>query len=94
MIVRISTEGQYRLPDQHSAQLHELDEAALAAVESHDDERFQALLAEIVALVRDRGELLDDDHLGVSELILPASDTTAREARSEGFGDHQAIPEY
>ncbi len=93
MIVRISTEGQYRLPDEQSSSLHQLDEELLAAIESDDDERFHALLDEMIVLVRHSGELLDDEHLGASELILPPPDVSAQEARAEGFGDHPAIPE-
>ena len=40
MIVRISTEDQYRLPDDDAARLNELDNEAVAAVEAGDEDRF------------------------------------------------------
>jgi hypothetical protein len=88
MIVRIATEGQYRLSDDQLARLHELDDALVAAAESGDPERFEVRFAELLQFVRS-GELLDDAHLGPSDAILPPPDVSlaeaTRELRTEGL---------
>ena len=40
MIVRIATNGQYRLSDEDSTKLNELDNAAVEAVDAGDEPRF------------------------------------------------------
>ena len=44
VIVRISTEGQYEIPDEDADKLNELDNDAVAAVEAGDEERFHDAL--------------------------------------------------
>ena len=79
MIVRIASEGQYRVSDDQLPRLQELDGAVIEAAESRDPERFKARFAELLALVRS-GELLDDAHLGPSDAILPPPDVSLAEA--------------
>ena len=43
MIVRISGEGQFRLPDEDADRLNELDNRAVAAVEQGDETGFREL---------------------------------------------------
>ena len=83
MIVRIATEGQFEVDDSHRDELNRLDNEA---VEAHDQQRFHAALEQMIALVRDRGRALDDDHLSSSDLILPPADTTLEEAAQEFTG--------
>jgi hypothetical protein len=90
MIVRIATEGQYQLPDDHTARLDDLDDAVVAAVESQDRERFEQRFAELLEFVRD-GELLDDAHLAPSDLILPPPDLSLDEAAGD-FSSEGLIP--
>jgi hypothetical protein len=40
VIARIATESQYRLDDEAAAQLNELDNEAVAAVDGGEEERF------------------------------------------------------
>jgi PspAA-like protein len=87
MIVRILGEDQYDVPDDLLASLNELDNACVVAVEAGDEEGFHATYDELLALVRERGELLGEDHLGGSDLMLPPSDITMDEARDEFTGD-------
>jgi hypothetical protein len=87
MIVRILNEDQYELPDDLLARLNELDNACVAAVEAGDEATFRATYDQLLALVRDRGEILDDDHLGGSDLMLPPADVTMEEAREEFTGE-------
>lgn len=82
MIVRISTEGQYRLGEEQLSRLRELDAGVVAAAESADSELFERRFAELLEFVRG-GELLDDVHLGPSDAILPPPDVSLAEATGE-----------
>jgi hypothetical protein len=87
VIVRVAGEGQYRIPDADQEKLNELDNAAVEAVESGDEGRFQELWGEILALVQTDGNALDGDELVESDIILPPRDITIEEARSEFTGE-------
>ena len=91
MIVRIATEGQYRLADDQVPRLEELDAALVEAVESADQDRFTQAFAELLDYVRG-GELLDDTHLEASDAILPPPDVSLEEA-SGGLGGEGLIPD-
>ncbi len=86
MIVRIATEGQYRMADDQVPRLEELDAALVAAVEAADRDRFTQAFAELLEYVRG-GELLDDAHLGASDAILPPPDVSFEEASGELSGE-------
>ena len=92
MIVRISNEGQFRLDDDLHARLNELDDAAVRAVESGDEDAFHAAFEELLHVVRTEGEELEDEDLDASDVILPPSDLTFVEAGEEFTGDG-LIPE-
>lgn len=87
MIVRISGEGQYRVSDDCAERLNELDNAAVAAAEAGDVDRFHGLFAQMVDLVRGEGQPLADDELVESDVILPPPDTSLEEARGEFSGE-------
>ncbi len=87
MIVRISGEGQYRLPDEDADRLNGLDNDAVAAVEEGDEERFQSLFREMLSVVESDGEAVPDDELVESDVILPPRDITFEEAASEFSGE-------
>ena len=87
MIVRISTEDQYRLPDDDAARLNELDNEAVAAVEAGDEDRFHEVFEEMIALVRRDGHRLEDNELEESDVILPPPDLSFTEAAHEFTGD-------
>ncbi|HEY5198413.1 MAG TPA: hypothetical protein VIJ51_15440 [Solirubrobacteraceae bacterium] len=87
MIVRILNEDQYRVPEDMLGELNELDNACVEAVEAGDEARFRATYDQLLALVRDRGEVLDDDDLSGSDLMLPPSDITMAEAQEEFTGE-------
>lgn len=87
MIVRISTEGQYDLPDDVIDRLNELDNATVTAVEAADEAAFASAYAELLGLVRTRGTPLGDDALAGSELILPPPDLTLAEAGEQFTGE-------
>jgi hypothetical protein len=78
MIVRISGEGQYRLDDAAQARINELDAALEAALQG---EGFSSALAALLDEVRAIGQLLDDEELAGSDVVLPSADATAEEVR-------------
>ncbi len=87
MIVRVSAAGQFRLPDEDAARLNELDNRAVAAVESGDEAGFRELWSQMLALVESDGEPLPDDELVESDVILPPRDVSFEEARGEFTGE-------
>jgi len=87
MIVRIATEGQYRLSDGAVERVNALDNEAVAAVEAGDEARFTELFGQLIALIRAEGERLNDDELHGSDVIVPPPDTSFDEARHEFSGD-------
>jgi hypothetical protein len=87
MIVRISGEDQYRLADDRTARLNELDNAVITACRGGDEEGFHKTFAELLDYVRSNGERVGDDELEGSDLILPPPDLSFAEAASEFTGE-------
>ena len=87
MIVRISTEGQYELPDEDTDRLNDLDNEVVAAVEAGDEERFQTAFESLLELVRSDGRPVADDVLEESDVILPPPDLTFAEAGHQFTGE-------
>jgi hypothetical protein len=87
MIVRISGEGQFRLPDEDADRLNELDNRAVSAVEQGDETGFYELWSQMLELVARDGNTLDDDELVESDVILPPRDIAFEEAKGEFTGD-------
>ncbi len=87
MIVRILTEGQFRIEGHLFDTLNALDNAIVEAVAAGDEERFRALLNELLDTVRQHGLPVSPDEFVESDLILPPPDITLDEARSLFTGD-------
>jgi hypothetical protein len=87
MIVRISGERQYRLPDADSQRLNELENAVVSAVEGGREDGFKDSFAKLLDYVRAQGEAVPDDELEGSDLILPPADLTLEEAGREFSGE-------
>lgn len=81
MIVRILEEGQLELPSSAVDELNALDDDLIAAVEAGDEGRFSTALGGLLARVREVGTPVPLDHLGPSEIFLPAADATIDEVR-------------
>jgi chromosome condensin MukBEF complex kleisin-like MukF subunit len=92
VIVRIMGEGQYRVSDDQSALLNELDEQAAHALERGEEEDFRRLVRELADAVRANGERLDDADLSASDGIVPPDDLSLDEAR-ELFEGEGLIPD-
>ena len=87
MIVRISGEGQFRLPDEDADRLNELDNRAVNAVEQGDEVGFRELWSQVLELVASDGNTLDDAAPVESDVILPPRDVTFEEAKGEFTGE-------
>jgi DNA gyrase inhibitor GyrI len=87
MIVRISSEGQYRLSSAHLDTLNELDNQLVEIIAECDEATFRTHLERLLAHVRENGELLPPDSLEESNVILPPPDITLEEARSLFVGE-------
>jgi hypothetical protein len=87
MIVRISNEGQYDVDDSDLDELNKLDNAAVAACEDVDEQRFHDVFMQLLDYVRSKGKLVGDDELFGSDIILPPSDVTLEEAKTAFQGE-------
>lgn len=79
MIVRISGEGQFDVPEQDVNELNDLDTALTDAVAAEDDAQFRTALTRLLGRVREVGTPLRDDELLPSEAILPGEGTSLSE---------------
>lgn len=87
MIVRILSEGQFKLPDDVQTQLNDLDNEAVSAVEAGDEARFHELFDQMIKLVESGGEPVGDEELVESQIIIPPRDLTFAEAQGEFTGE-------
>ncbi len=87
MIVRISGEDQYRLDDGEREKLDQLEGRVAGIVEGGSEDGFRDALATLLDFVRDNGQLVADDELVTSDVILPPADATFQEARTEFTGE-------
>jgi hypothetical protein len=63
VIVRISTEGQYRFPDEEADRLNDLDNGSSRRSRAADEDAFHERFEELLALIRSEGSLLDGEEL-------------------------------
>ncbi|HZB06167.1 MAG TPA: hypothetical protein VE449_06205 [Thermoleophilaceae bacterium] len=87
MIVRVSGEGQFKLPDEDAERLNELDNRAVTAVEQGDETGFKELWSQMLEIVSRDGNAVSEDELVESDVILPPRDISFEEARGEFTGD-------
>jgi hypothetical protein len=80
MIVRILGEGQFRVDEAATAQLHKLDADLETAVEQNDQQALAAALTGLLAQAR-AGTPLPPDTLESSDVIIPHEDATVAEVR-------------
>lgn len=80
MIVRISGEGQFRMPAETADRLNELD-AKLDLALADGDDAFGTYLEQMLRFVRNNGEELEADEFATSDCVLPAAGTPAEEVR-------------
>jgi hypothetical protein len=87
VIVRIATEGQYELTESDAEVLNELDNQAVAACDTGDEEQFKQAFNELVEFVRKNGQPVPDDVLEPSDVIIPPPDVSFEEAKAEFSGE-------
>jgi hypothetical protein len=87
VIVRISGEGQFKLPDEDAGRLNELDNRAVSAVEQGDETGFKELWSQMLEIVASDGNAVSNEELVESDVILPPRDISFDEARGEFTGD-------
>jgi PspAA-like protein len=92
VIVRVSGEGQFRLPDEDADRLNELDNRAVNAVEQGDKTGFKELWSQMLEIVASDGNAVPDDELVESDVILPPRDISFEEAKGE-FNGEGLIPD-
>jgi hypothetical protein len=92
VIVRISGEGQFNLPDEDADRLNELDNRAVSAVEQGDETGFKELWSQMLELVASDGNAVAEDVLVESDVILPPRDISFEEAKGE-FNGEGLIPD-
>jgi hypothetical protein len=91
MIVRISGEGQFDVPEDHVDELNRLDDDLTKAVDAGDEAQFKTTLEALLTSVRSAGQELPADFIGPSDLVLPSPDASIHEVR-EVLGDEGLIP--
>jgi PspA-Associated protein len=91
MIVRISGEGQFEVPDGHLEELNRFDDQLAKAVDAGDEAAFKTALEALLASVRTAGDELPGDFIGPSDLVLPGPDATIEEVR-EVLSEEGLIP--
>jgi hypothetical protein len=87
VIVRISTEGQYELPEGIHDELNAIDNRVVAAVEADDESAYKSSFGALLDFIRTNGTPLDGADLRESDLIVPPPDLTLAEAEVEFTGD-------
>jgi hypothetical protein len=81
MIVRISTEGQYRVESKVIDKLNEIDNQLVNVVAKGDEAEFERLFCQMIDMVRREGKPVPVEELVESDVILPAADTRLHEAQ-------------
>ena len=87
MIVRISNEGQYEIGKSDVTTFDELDNEAVSACQSLDEQHFHDAFTRLLEFVREKGTPVADDDLFGSDMILPPPDVSLEEARAEFQGE-------
>lgn len=81
MIVRILGEGQFRVDEQRLGALNELDNQLESAIDAGDQAGLRSALEALQQAVRDHGEVVADDELVDSDLIVPDAEASLDEVR-------------
>jgi CBS domain-containing protein len=87
VIVRIMSEGQYRLADDVLGRVNELDNAVVKAVEADDEDAFHTAFESMLDVIRSEGETVADEDIENSDVIVPPPDTSMAEAAADFSGD-------
>lgn len=83
MIVRIMAEDQYRVADEHISEVQRLDDLLDQAVSANDESAFTAALQQLVTFVRQHGQVVPNEEVVPSDVIVPAPDMSLAEAQAQ-----------
>lgn len=81
MIVRIMGDNQYRINDQDAPEIERLDNNLMSTVDAGDQVHFDAALHDLVEHVRQHGQVVPNEELVPSDVMIPAADMSLTEAR-------------
>jgi phage shock protein A len=87
IVVRIHGEDQYRLQEADRAKLDQFDKDLMAAIRAGDDPKFKESLQRLLSWVRSAGQKLPHGDLSSSDIVLPSSDMTFKEAQDLVAGE-------
>ncbi|MBA3232646.1 MAG: hypothetical protein H0T17_01665 [Propionibacteriales bacterium] len=87
MIIRILSEGQFDVAEEHLDALNELDGQLETAIENGDEATFGSALGALLDRVRDLGSPVAVDTLVPSQLLLPHESASLAEVRDLLSGD-------
>jgi phage shock protein A len=87
IVVRIHGEDQYRLQQADRGKLDQFDADLMAAIRAGDEPRFKGTLTQLLSWVRSTGRKLPASDLSTSDVVLPSSDMTLKEAQDLVAGE-------
>jgi phage shock protein A len=87
IVVRISGNDQYQLQQSDRAKLDQFDADLVAAIRAGDEQRFTDTLNRLLDWVHRAGQKLPQGDLASSDIVLPSSDMTLKEAQDLMAGE-------
>jgi hypothetical protein len=81
MIIRIMGEGQYRASEALCDQLNQIDNKIVDLVNEGKEEEFKKELAKLISEVKEKGETIGAEEIVESDIIVPPSDLSFKEAK-------------
>ncbi|HWR25092.1 MAG TPA: hypothetical protein VN278_02550 [Methanosarcina sp.] len=81
MIIRIMGEGQYRVSEALCDQLNQIDNRIVDLVNEGKEEEFKKELAKLISEVKEKGETIGAEEIVESDIIVPPSDLSFKEAK-------------
>lgn len=81
MVIRITGDSLYEVPESIKPALDGLDQALEKAITENDSESFASCTAELIKLIHATGKPLSDDALRPSDLIVPSQEMTLDQAK-------------
>jgi hypothetical protein len=81
MIIRILSEGQFRLDDKLLGELNRIDNRIVDHVQKGDEKGFRKDLARLISTIKEQGEPVDPVDIFPSAIIVPPEDMSFEEAR-------------
>ncbi len=81
MIIRIMGEGQFRFDESHLGDLNRIDNQIVDHVKKGNQDGYRNDLARMIATVKELGDLVSDEEVIPSDIIVPPADLSFEEAK-------------